>query len=325
MTALFNEGKMLIKNWKKISIFPVLFLLIVFAGINGSITNNFFTVSYMKSFFSSNLPLILLTIGVAMVIIGGGIDISLGSLATVINALCIILVVDFECNVFLAMPIVLLISVLCGIINGCVISMINVPPLLATFALTSIYDGIALWIMPKPRSGIPYGFVSWYNDSAGLVPNSIWILLGAVVIWLVITKLPLKLQLYSLGYNRLNSYASGVPVIRTQIFTYAFAGFMAGLAGICISFSIGSADPLIGQPMSMQSVAACAIGGISLDGGKGGIVGAVLGSIFLSMVTVTVFALKISSFDQDIVEGTIILAGVIGSVLINRAISRKKV
>ena len=325
MTALFNEGKMLIKNWKKISIFPVLFLLIVFAAINGSITNNFFTVSYMKSFFSSNLPLILLTIGVAMVIIGGGIDISLGSLATVINALCIILVVDFECNVFLAMPIVLLISVLCGIINGCVISMINVPPLLATFALTSIYDGIALWIMPKPRSGIPYGFVSWYNDAAGLVPNSIWILLGAVVIWLVITKLPLKLQLYSLGYNRLNSYASGVPVIRTQIFTYAFAGFMAGLAGICISFSIGSADPLIGQPMSMQSVAACAIGGISLDGGKGGIVGAVLGSIFLSMVTVTVFALKISSFDQDIVEGTIILAGVIGSVLINRAISRKKV
>ena len=203
--------------------------------------------------------------------------------------------------------------------------MVNVPPLLATFAMMSIYDGIALWILPKPRAGIPYDFVKWFNSTTGAIPNSLWVLVGIILIWLIITKLPLKTNLYSLGFNRLNAYASGVPVISTQVFTYAFAGFAAGMAGICLSLSIGSADPLIGQTLNMQSVAACAIGGISLEGGRGGIVGAVLGAVFLSVVTVTVFALKVSSFGQDIIEGSIILVGVIGSVLINRMISRKKV
>lgn len=314
-----------LKTWRNISVFPVLVLLLIFIVVNRAISASFFNLPYMKSFFSSNVPLMLLTIGAAMVVIGGGIDISLGSLATVMNALCIILTVDKGIDMYSAALIVLVLSSVFGMINGCVISYVNVPPLLATFAMTSIYDGIALWIMPKPRAGIPAFFVKWYNNATGVIPNSVWILLVAILIWLVITRLPLKLKLYSLGYNRLNAYTSGVSVIRTQIFTYGFAGFMAGLAGICLSFSIGSADPLIGQGLSMQCVAACAIGGISLDGGRGGVVGAVLGAIFLSMVTVTVFALKVSSFDQDIIEGAIILLGVIGSVLVNRMLSRKKV
>lgn len=314
-----------LKNWRKISIFPVLALLFIFIVINGVISPSFFKLSYLKSFFSSNVPLMLLAIGVAMVIIGDGIDISLGSLATVVNSLCIILTVDWKVNMWVTMLFVLVAATFCGFLNGCVISIIKVPPLLATFAMTSIYDGIALWIMPKPRAGIPGEFVKWYNGATGVVPNSVWILLGVVLIWLLITRMPFKIKLYSMGQNRLNSFASGVPVVRTQIFTYGFAAFMAGLAGICLSLSLGACDPLIGQPLSMQSVAACAIGGISLNGGSGGIVGALLGSVFLSIVTVTVFGLKISSFHQDIIEGAIILIGVVGTVMINRMISRKKV
>ena len=314
-----------LKNWRKISVFPVLALLFSFIVINGVISPSFFKLSYLKSFFSSNVPLMLLAIGVAMVIIGDGIDISLGSLATVVNSLCIILIVDWKVNMWVTMLFVLVAATFCGFLNGCVISIIKVPPLLATFAMTSIYDGIALWIMPKPRAGIPGEFVKWYNGATGVVPNSVWILLGVVLIWLLITRMPFKIKLYSMGQNRLNSFASGVPVVRTQIFTYGFAAFMAGLAGICLSLSLGACDPLIGQPLSMQSVAACAIGGISLNGGSGGIVGALLGSVFLSIVTVTVFGLKISSFHQDIIEGAIILIGVVGTVMINRMISRKKV
>ena len=221
-----------LKNWRKISIFPVLALLFIFIVINGVISPSFFKLSYLKSFFSSNVPLMLLAIGVAMVIIGDGIDISLGSLATVVNSLCIILTVDWKVNMWVTMLFVLVAATFCGFLNGCVISIIKVPPLLATFAMTSIYDGIALWIMPKPRAGIPGEFVKWYNGATGVVPNSVWILLGVVLIWLLITRMPFKIKLYSMGQNRLNSFASGVPVVRTQIFTYGFAAFMAGLAGI---------------------------------------------------------------------------------------------
>lgn len=325
MNGIKNRLAKRLSNWRKVSIFPVLALLLIFVVINRVMSPSFFKLSYINSFFSSNVPLMLLSIGAAMVIIGGGIDISLGSLATVMNALCVILTVDWGMDMFTAAIAVLVLSTIFGTINGCIISYVNVPPLLATFAMTSIYDGIALWVLPKPRSGIPAAFVKWYNSTAGFVPNSVWLLVAAVLIWLLITKLPLRLRLYSLGQDRLNAYTSGVSVVTTQIFTYAFAGFMSGLAGICLSFSIGSADPLIGQGLSMQCVAACAIGGLSLDGGRGGIVGAVLGAIFLALVTVTVFALKVSSFDQDIIEGGIILFGVIGSVLINRMISRKRV
>ncbi|MDP4091822.1 MAG: ABC transporter permease [Bacillota bacterium] len=311
-----------LKSISKMTFLPAVTLFILFVILNIFITRRFLTSGFMIGFFTANAPLVLIAIGVSVVLIGGGIDISLGAITCLVNVVFISLVGN-GWSFGSAAIVGLVIALVCGVINGIIVGFFRVPPLLATFATTSVFGGIALWIMPTPGGSAPMGLINWYNSLFLGLPAPIFIIVAALLIWVAIKYSPIRIWLYSMGRDEKKAYMSAVPVKWTQLFMYSFSGLLAGIGALCLTGSIGSGDPLAGLPLALSAIAACVIGGISLSGGKGSILGSVFGALFLGLVITTVLSAKINPFYQDFFSGVIILVGVIGATLLSRKFMNK--
>ncbi len=318
-----NLVKEILINFKNWPAFSALIMVAVFFLINCFLTKNFFTFDYLISLFGNNTPLILISLGVAVVILGGGIDISLGSVITVLNVFFVTLTVRLNIDYRVSTAIIIIAGLFIGTINGVVVSVCKVPALLATFSMTFVLDGISYWIMPTPTSGMPKELVSWYHGLILGIPTPIIILLGSILLCLLIKRTPLMIWIMAVGNNRENAFVSGIPVNFTQIFSYMFAGLMGAIAAFSMTSNTGSADALLAQGMSLQAVSACVIGGLSMNGGQGSLSGAFLGAIYLFLTSAIVYSLKVDVFYQDLIKAIIILAGVICSVLITRAFAKE--
>ena len=134
----------------------------------------------------------------------------------------------------------------------------------------------------------------------------------------------MKYWVYSTGRHGYKAYVSAVPVGRTQVFTYVFAGFAAGIASLAISSSTQGGDAAVGAALSMNAIAACVIGGIGLAGGAGSMIGSVFGAVFLSLVMFIVSSAHIASIYQSLVKGLILLVGVLCSIIIETRLQRER-
>lgn len=303
---------------------PAVIMCIVFFFINVFCTNGFLQKHIILSFLSSNIPLICVSIGCACVIISGGMDISLGSIVSLTN---VILVKLNAAGLSLTAQIIICLTaaLLMGLINGIVIGWLRVTPLLATYATSTVYAGIALWILPTPAGTVAKVFCKWYNSWIfGVFPAPVLLALLAFGLWLLIMQAPMKYWVYSTGKHGFKAYVSGVPVAKTQTFTYVFAGFVAGLASLAISGSTQGGDAAVGISLSMNAIASCVIGGIGLAGGIGSVIGSVFGALFLSLVMFVVSAAHIPSLYQSLVKGLILLVGVLFSIIIANRLQKEK-
>jgi ribose transport system permease protein len=301
----------------KWSPFPVLVLLLVMVVINSIITSSFLSLTSLSGFFSSYAPLVCVALGSAVVLFGGGIDISLGAIISLVNVVLITLV-GKGYDMFSASLIALVTAVAVGVFNGFVIGFLRVNPLLTTFSTASIAAGFALWIMPSPGGQASMDFITWYNGDWFGIPTSIYFIGFVWLLWFLLKQTPIGIWLYALGKNERKAFVSAVSVSWLKLFTYVFAAFVTGIGAIALSGSIGSGDPLVGLPISLNAIAACVIGGISLMGGSGNVLGAIFGALFLGLVSTTVLAVQVSPFNQDLVSGMIILFGIVGSVSLAR-------
>lgn len=205
----------------------------------------------------------------------------------------------------------LLSAVLCGMFNGFIVGIMRINPLLATFATSTAFAGIALWILPYPGGYIDFSFGDWYlGNMFGVIPTPVVLIGILVILWILVMKLPMGLHIYALGKDVKKAYASGINVAALRFFVHTFAGLAAGIAGICISANICAGSPTVGSTMSMNSIAAAVIGGVSLNGGIGGIFGASFLSILISIVV----SANLSSVVQSFIQGLILLIGVTVSI-----------
>ena len=311
------KTKSRITSWNA---FPslILFLisLVVYAVVNGGISGSFF-----KSFISTNAGAVCVAIGVTATIIAGGNDISLGSIVSLVNVV-IVTLAGKGFSVPAAALIGLACAVGCGALNGFLIGIVRINPLLTTFATSTAFAGIALWIMPNPGGSVSFTFSDWYSGNLlGFLPTPIAMILILIVIWVVYQRMPAGKRLYAVGYNPQKAFASGVNVYAERFFVHTFAGIAAGIAGICLTANICAGSPTIGSTMSMNSIAAAVIGGVSLNGGIGNVWGAIFGAGFLSILISIVVSANMSSYVQSFIQGLILLLGIIFSVL---ASSRSK-
>lgn len=297
----------------KWSPFPVLVLLIVMVVINVIVTPNFLSMTAISSFLATYAPLICAAIGSAVVLFGGGIDISLGAIVSLVNVVLITLL-GKGYDMVSATLIALGVAVGIGIINGFIIGFLRVNPLLTTFSTSSIAGGLALWIMPVPEGQADMDFIVWYNGEWMGIPNSVFLILFVWLLWFLLKMTPFGDWIYAIGRDEQKAFASAIPVAWLKLFSYVFAAFVTGVGAVALTGSIGSGDPLVGLPISLNAIAACVIGGISLLGGSGDSLGAVFGAIFLGLVSTTVLAIQVPPFYQDLVSGLIILMGIVGSV-----------
>lgn len=296
------------------SAFPSLLLMVLFLIIYSLFTGGL-TSSFFHSFLTTNTGAICVAIGVTATILVAGTDISLGSIVSLVNVTIVVLS-GKGMSLGMAAAAGLLVAVLCGMLNGLIIGVMRVNPLLTTYATSIAYAGIALWILPYPGGSTPLSFGKWYMGKMfGFVPTPMILILILILIWIIYIKMPSGIKLYALGRDAKKAYASGVNIVGTRFFVHTYAGLAAGIAGICLTANTCAGSPTIGATMSMNSIAAAVIGGVSLNGGIGGIWGGIFGAAFLSILTSIVVAANLNSYVQSFVQGLILLVGVVFSII----------
>jgi len=257
------------------------------------------------------LPFAFAAMAQAVVIISGGIDLSVGSLMSLVNVISAkyMATMSFRDALLFAGALALG-AALAGAFTGSLITISRVPDIVVTLAMLFVWAGLALQIQPIPGGGAPLKYVQlatgqWFSP---WIPSGLVILLTAfVLIWLPLRRARPGLALYSIGSNRNAAYLSGVSVTRTRIFAYSLGGFFAGLAGLALTATSGIGDPLSGQYYTLNSVAAVVLGGVALIGGKGGLIGPIAAAFVLTLVK-TILILK--GVDQNwaqVIQGTLII------------------
>jgi ribose transport system permease protein len=282
-----------------------------------------FTSFDLGSIVIGALPLAFAAMAQAVIVISGGIDLSLGVMVAVINVIAASLMetTSFGTSLLIAVGLMAL-GVVMGTINGGLIVVSGVPDIVVTLAMSFVWGGVALLIMRTPGGGAPEDFQLL---GTGTVVSA-WVPAGAVVIAVVLAAAwwPLRWRrpgfaIYAIGSNRERAYLSGVNVALTRVLAYSIGGFFAAMGGLAATATTGIGTPYAGNFITLNSVAAVVLGGVSLVGGKGGLVGPVAAAFCLSMVPqIMVFQGIDPNYGQVIQGGLIVLVVMVAGLLLLR-------
>lgn len=272
------------------------------------------------------LPLAFAAMGQALIIIGGGVDLSLGNQMALYNVIAARWMNggSFEEALLISLAIILL-AVAIGAATGLVIGLGGIPDIVVTLATSFVWLGVSLEILGLPGGGTPIRFANLAQVDTVATE---WIPLGAVillaawaVIWLPFRRSRLGLAVYAIGSDRNAAYLSGVNIFRTRIVAYAVAGIFVGLAGLALTATTGTGDANAGQTANytLLSVAASVLGGVSLAGGVGGLLGPLVGAFILQLVSTILLLLNVDPNYGQVIQGSlIILVVAIGGLLLLR-------
>lgn len=265
-------------------------------------------------------PLIGAAIASTPVILAGrgGIDISVGPLMGFVNAV-VIQVLFLKAGIsspLLLVPAALLIGALVGAANGFLATVVRIQPIVATLGTYLILTGITLTILPAPIGPAP----AWLKALAG--PLSLLPLLLMFIAWWLVRRTPYYDQLMAVGSDDRAAYTAGVDVTRVRFIAYVMAGILAGCAGLMLTALIGSADPNIGPTYTLIAIAAVALGGVSLAGGRGGVAGAAVGAIDIFLLQSVLTTFNVSTFVLQIAYGAVLVLAVMLTALQERLATR---
>lgn len=272
-----------------------------------------------------------LSIGMTLIILAGGIDLSVGAILALAGAIAAgllkngvvlsALAVRLEFTVSGAVVAGLLVGAAAGWFNGLAITRFRLPPFVATLGMFSIARGLTmLWTGGFPITGLgpTFGFLG-----TGIflgIPMPVWISGTLVGVFVVLTrKTRFGRYIYAVGGNERAALLTGLPVARIKLGVYTLGGLLAGAAGLIVTARLDSAQPNAGLGYELDSIAAVVIGGTSLSGGRGSVFGTVLGCLIIGVLNNGLFLLDVSPFWQQVVKGFVILA----AVAIDRMSSRE--
>jgi ribose transport system permease protein len=251
------------------------------------VINSNYGVAGVQGFAISVLPLAMAAVAQAICVIGGGIDLSVGSMMALTSVVAATQMKGQSEEFGLVVVVgVLVLGCLLGLINGSVIVATRVPDIVVTLAMAFVWGGSALLVLASPTSGS----AQWLKDLVLGSLGSEWIPKAAVVllvivfvVWIPLRRARLGLSIYAIGSNPLAAFRSGIPVGRTKIVAYTLTGLFAALGGLSLTASTGIGNPVPG-PYTLLSVAAVVLGGVSLAGGRGGVVGPIIGVLILVLI-----------------------------------------
>jgi ribose transport system permease protein len=259
------------------------------------------------------LPLALAAVAQAVVVMSGGIDLSIGSMMALTSVVCASMMKgqseEFGVAVVLG---VLVLGLVLGAVNGALVVLTKVPDIVVTLAMSFVWAGCALLVRAAPGGAASEWLKNLVLGSviSDWIPKSAIVLIVVVaVIWIPVARSRLGLSIYAIGSNRLAAFRSGVPVGRTKLYAYALTGLYSALAGLSLTASTGIGTPVPG-PYTLMSVAAVVLGGVSLAGGRGGLFGPIVAVVVLQMIRTDMTFLSIDSNYAYVAQG-LILVGVV--------------
>ena len=264
----------------------------------------------------------LIAIGVTMVIITGGIDLSSGSVLALAAVVATSLAQRLDwaeikfpgLDVPVLVPIVaaLAVGAVCGLVNGSLIARFKIPPFIATLGMMTVARGFALIYSERPVSGLKDSYTYIGQGEPFGIPVPIIILaLVALAAHILLNNTRFGRHIYALGGNEQAARISGINISRVKIGVYTIAGLLAGLSGLVLSSRIGSGQPGLGLGYELDAIASAVIGGTSLSGGIGTIWGTIVGALIIGVLNNGLDLLNVSAYWQTIVKGSIIVIAVI--------------
>ena len=293
-------------------------LLLVLLGATKLIQPSF-GASGLESIARAALPFAFATAGMAVVVIVGGIDLSVASMMAVCAVTAAVLMERM--SGVPALLIALGVGLAMGLINGALIVLTRVPDIVVTLAMLFVWEGTALLILETPggatadwlEAAIRGGFLFDGLPRALLIMG-----LGVAVVWLPIRRSKFGLSIYATGSDELAAFRSGVAVGRTKILAYGLCGIFCAMGGLSLAALTGIGEPVPG-PYLLASVAAVVLGGVVLGGGKGGLLGPVIAVLILRIIRTILTLMAVDPNMTTIIEGTIMVA----VVMLGTAATRK--
>lgn len=290
-------------------------IVVVFIGLSVS-TSTFLSAPNLTSVaLGASIDLILIA-GQTIVIIGGGFDLSVGSIMG-LSAVTVGLLIGDGYPWWAAVLVAMVVGVGCGFINGVLVAYVGVNPLIATLGTLFAFQGLALVVTASETvyaSGTPlvdaFGQARWWG-----LPAPVWLAVLIVAIGtLVMKRGKFGRNVFLMGGNRDAAYLVGVRVQRVELSTYVVSGLLAGVAGVLAIARVGTADAATGSNEALPVIAAVVLGGASLAGGKGSIIGAALGVLLIGLVRNAVVLLNVPVFWQQLLVGLVLIIAVASNV-----------
>lgn len=302
---------------QRVLAFAALIIMVVYFSLASP---NFLTVTNIVGILLATAVNGILALGVTFVIISGGIDLSIGTVMTFAAVITGVLITNMQLPIVVGVIGGLLAGGLCGFVNGVLIAKLKLPPFIATLGMLNIAKGLAL-IMSQLKP-------IYFNDAPAFreiamgsivrpflpafeMPNAVLIMFGAAIIAsAILGQTVLGRYTFALGSNEEATRLSGVPVGRWKIAIYTLCGVFSGLAGVVIASRLNSAQPSLGQGYELDAIAAAVIGGTSLSGGEGSILGTIIGAFIISTLANGLRILSVPQEWQIVVTGAIVILAV---------------
>ncbi len=296
--------------WQKLAAFASLLLLIIFFSFA---TPYFFNYDNLITVVKQTAITGIVALGVTMVIITAGIDLSLGSLVAV-SGVCAAMLLNSGVPIVFAIMAGALAGVICGLCSGIAVAYLRLPPFIATLGIMISARGLSLVL----SGGRPVYFLERlefkqiYNyEVFGLLPLPVlYLAILAIITRFILVRMAAGRYIFSVGSNEEAARLSGCPVQHTKVFVYMYSGLMCGLAGVLMAARLNSGQPAIAVGLELDAIAAAVIGGASLAGGEGTIMGTIIGALIMSVLRNGLNLMQVNQFWQQIIIGIVVLLAV---------------
>jgi ribose transport system permease protein len=274
-----------------------------------------FSAFDLKTLCMNALPLVLVALGQFFVVLTNGIDLSLGPMMSVSGAIAAL---TFSTSPIGAVLLAMVAAAGGGLANAILVVRLRLPPILATLATMSIFQGVALVILPSPGGTVPAGLTAFLtNGGPALLPVPLVLLVCAALAtgWTMTTRFGIWLR--AVGGDEGAARSSGVAVSAVKFGAYVLAALLAGLVVLYLAIATANGSPTIGDSFILLSIAAVVLGRVAIVGGRGSPLGVVMGALTLTIIGSLLYFANLSSFNQSLING-LILVGVVGFDMIRK-------
>ncbi|HBE80960.1 MAG TPA: ribose ABC transporter permease [Firmicutes bacterium] len=295
--------------FKKYGIFAVLLMLVIFFSItsdNFLVTGNLLIIARQVSMLG------IAAVGMTFVLLLGGIDLSIGSIVTLVNIVTAWMMVNGKMNPIAAIAVAVALSTAIGFINGLIIARIKMPAIIVTLGTQIIVEGLAYIISGGlPIFGFDKSFAILGQGYIGIIPIPVIVMIIIMLIGaFILNSTYFGRYFYAVGGNEEAANLSGINVIRVKYLVYALSGFFAGIAGIVLLSRTNSGQVLSGKGFEFDALTACVLGGVSINGGYGKISNVVAGILILGVLSNGMVLLNASAYTQMVIKGSVLMFAV---------------
>ena len=291
---------------------PVAYMLIVIITVFSFMDPHYFSFSNFRNVLIQSTPLMILAFGQTCIVLTQGTDLSLGAQVSFVTVFTVFLA---QRGIILevAMIIAVLCTVLIGAINGTIVAKGNIPPFIATYGMQNIVNSISLLLTAGSSiyfSSFTYRIVT--ETTILMIPLMVWVAVVVfIIVWIVLKKTKFGTNIHGLGGNKEALVLAGISPVKYLIKTYAFAGFIAGIAGIITLCRVESGQPIVATGWEFQALTSTLLGGSSLREGKGGVTGTIFGVLLIQIIKNGLNVIGVQSIMQNAIIGSIVLAAII--------------